>query len=322
MATQSPKTRKTKTTKKAAAAKVKTPAKKTVKTNSKTTNKPAVAASSAKPTRSRFSRVLRRNRSTTPKTNGAKAVSLYAWNKWLALLYIVQGLLILLLSEAHSLPVVGHYLALDSFASQGREAVRTTAQQHLFDINIVYWLAGISFIFALGHLLAASALRRRYDAQLAAGVNKHRWITYILGYGALIVLLALLVGLNDVANLALLVVLVAMSGVLGIATERAGLGSDGIVRSVAVSAFLAIWAVIAYYVINAWVYDGSIPGYEYIMLGVAFLLSLQLGRIFLTQQKAGNRAAGYINSERAYMIWTFVLIVATTWQLFVGALEP
>lgn len=327
MATQSPKRRSTKTTKKTTAAKA--TSKKTVKRSAvpKTTaKKPGAAAAATKAPRQSLFKSFRSRRAAKANAKPArtaKAVSLHAWNKWLTLLFVVQGLVILLLSKSDvAVSVFGHYLAQDSFASQSHDVVRVTAMQHLFDVNVAYWLAGISFIFALGHLLGATALRKRYDTQITAGASKLRWITYIFGYGALTVLFALLAGVSDVTALALLVVLTIVYSVLALGAEQAGRVRSGFARGVALTSFLVVWAVLAYYLLNALLYDGSIPTYVYALLGVSFLLSLQLGRIFASQQKAVGKWANYVYAERAYMIWTVVLVVAATWQIFVGTLEP
>lgn len=170
MATQSTKSKAKSTSKKTAAKAVKStkkPATKTTKTakaTTKTTVKTKSVAKAKKPVavataqKQKFAFLKKR---TTRKSEKVAKIPSYSWNGWLALLYAAQGAIILVASKtAASVPITVSYLAGDSLLSKvENDAVYSPAVQHLFDLDLSYAVAGLLFVLALAHGVAA--LRRR-----------------------------------------------------------------------------------------------------------------------------------------------------------------
>jgi Heliorhodopsin len=74
----------------------------------------------------------------------------------------------------------------------------------------------IQLVSALAHLLLASpALYRWYERNVARGINPARWIEYSISSSLMIVVIAMLVGIYDVASLLLIFALNATMTLFG-----------------------------------------------------------------------------------------------------------
>ena len=126
-----------------------------------------------------------------------KATQLNNWNLGLAFLFAIQGVVLLILSNAYSLPVTTNYLTADPLVSQNTgHTVLVTATQHFFDVNLVYLVVAFMFMAALVHLLAATTYRIKYEADITKGINHARWIEYAFSTSIMIVIIGMLVGIS------------------------------------------------------------------------------------------------------------------------------
>ena len=123
--------------------------------------------------------------------------SLNKWNKWLAALHALQGIVILVLSTTRSFPVVQSYLTKDSLASEvSGHPVLAPATHVLFNVNVAYLVASFFFQSALEHLAMATFYRQRYEADLGQGINRLRWFEYALSASVMLVGIGLISGDN------------------------------------------------------------------------------------------------------------------------------
>ncbi len=108
---------------------------------------------------------------TNPFSKSAKTKitnqSLNKWNKVLAVLHLLQGIAVLLLSKGVSWPVTTSYLTQDSLVTKavGRP-VLSPATHTLFNINIAYLVAAFFFLSALAHAIIATRYRKTYENNL------------------------------------------------------------------------------------------------------------------------------------------------------------
>lgn len=290
------------------------------------TKKPAQSAVKTKKSTTKSKKIVTERAAKPTAEKKLTTASLYAWNKWLALLYAVQGVALLIVSSVHLLPVTTNYLTKDTFVSKsGETPVLAPATRHLFDINIVYLVTALLIIAAITHVVVASVYRKRYEQELAAGVNRVRWAGYGLVAGTAIVTIGLLAGVYDISTLFVLFVLAIIASLSGLAVEvySQGVSRRRLVYAIGNVAAIALWVVLAVYLIGANVYgSGNIPAFVYFLIGSMFVLSLgfALG-VYFRYQKRG-KWADYLYSERAYSILAFIAVSALTWQVFVGVLQP
>ena len=119
---------------------------------------------------------------------------LRTYNLTMGALHAVQGILILVLATDFTLPVTATYLTGPPGTAPGDPTT-------LFELSIAWGVAAFLFLSALFHLIVASVGAGRYRDQLTRGQNQFRWIEYSLSSSIMIVLIAMLPGIYDVAAL-------------------------------------------------------------------------------------------------------------------------
>ena len=126
----------------------------------------------------------------------ARAASLRRWNIALGALHALQAVAILALATAFALPVTA---TLPGWPARHAGRPPTT----LFDIPVAWGVA--LFLFLSAGLPRARRARPRvfgrYIAGLAASHNFYRWAEYSLSSSVMIVLIAMITGISDVAAL-------------------------------------------------------------------------------------------------------------------------
>jgi len=302
---------------------VKTATKATKTTKTKKTS--ASAAAKGKKPATKAKKVTAEKVTAKP-TKKLTTASLYAWNKWLALLYVVQGIAIVVAGAAYSLPVTTGFLTKDTFASKANETpILAPAVEHLFDINLVYLVAAFLFVAAITHILLATVLRKRYEQELPARINRVRWAGFGLVGVLMVVTMSIISGVQDASLLLTLVgatVIAALSG-LAIEVYSQGTPRHRLAYVIAWLASVLPWLVIGIYLLGANVYgSGSIPAYVYGIVVSMFVLFIGFALNLYFQYKGRGKWADYLYAERTYSILVFVAATALAWQVFFGALKP
>jgi heliorhodopsin len=267
----------------------------------------------------------------SPKTNRKPAskittTGLQQWNKYLAVLYAAQGLLILLLSVSRAYPVTTSFLGLDTLQTQVQgHTVLATATQHLFDINLVYVVAAFLFVAAIAHGLVATNLRSMYERDLKKGINRIRWIEYAFSASIMLVAIALLVGVQDVSTLLVLFGLTAIMNLLALMTELRNQDARTVKWFnfwLSCAAGVLPWVVLAIYLIGGGAYGAAAPGFVYWIFGSLLVLSAGFPtNLYLQYRKFGNWT-NYLYGERVFMVLGLVAKTALAWQIFAGNLHP
>src|SRR3990167_4872759 len=125
-----------------------------------------------------------------------KFVGLRKFNLFMAALHALQGVAILFLSTDFSLPVRVGYLTFN-LSTQSLEP----ASQEIFNLQIGPLVVLFLFLSAAAHLIIATVWKRGYESDLAKGMNRARWYEYSLSASVMMVAIALLVGIYDLAAL-------------------------------------------------------------------------------------------------------------------------
>ena len=110
------------------------------------------------------------------------------------MLHAVPAAAVLVLATGFALPVTASYLA-------GPPGTPPLDPVVLFDIPTGLAVAGFLALSALVHLLVCTVWWQRYVADLGRQRNPARWVEYSLSSSLMIVLIAQLVGISDVAAL-------------------------------------------------------------------------------------------------------------------------
>lgn len=245
----------------------------------------------------------------------------------MAILHTVQALLVLVLSQSTTFPIVTNYLSLDTLASDalGRP-VLASAQQTLFDLNMAYLIVAFFMMSAIAHGLIATVYRKHYEANLARGINKARWIEYSLSASTMMVAIALLIGVYDLSSLIMIFVLDAIMNLMGLVMEVSNVGKkkpNWLSYWIGCLAGIVPWIVFGIYVWGASVYGtGNIPTFVYWIYVSIFLFFNSFAINMYLQYTKKGKWADYLYGERAYMILSLVAKSALAWQVFAGTLRP
>lgn len=254
------------------------------------------------------------------------SASLKGWNKYLAVLFAVQGLVILTLSANRTSPVTTSYLGVDTMQSQAQgQQVLATGTQHLFDVNLAFLVAAFFFVAVVAHILQAAWLRTVYETDVKKGINKIRWIEYAIGAGIMMLLIGMLVGIQDISTLLMLFGATAGMSLLGLVMEVVNQGARKVnwwSYIVGIIVGVLPWLVVVIYLISGGVYGTAAPAFVYWAVGVMLLIFAAFGaNTYLLYRKRGNWK-DYAYGERVFMILSLVAKTALAWLVFAGSLHP
>lgn len=299
----------------------------TKNTDSKTkkTKKPAASAVEKKKVTKKPAKKVEKQ-VVVAQVSTVNAAALATWNKWVAFLYLVQAVALVVAAKTYALPVTMTYLAKDTFASQeGADPIFAPAVRHLFDLNITYALAAILVLAAIVHGLYATVYRKRYEKELDAGVNRMRWAGYGVIVSGVVSVAALTIGLYDITVLIPLITLILLASLAGLAVEVYAQRKNRRRLAYVIAGVGAVmpWAVLAGSVATAGVISNdNIPAEAYGVV-VGSIVSLLIFAVAFTKRFRGNgKWQQYMHAERAYSMTLFVLLTVVTWILFAGGMQP
>jgi hypothetical protein len=248
-------------------------------------------------------------------------------NGWLAAVYTLQGIFMLLLSSTKLLPIEISYITADPIATElSGHSMAALAMHHLTDINLAYLLSAVFFAAALAHLAAATVCRRSYEAGLGKRLDTIRWCEYAFSSGVLTVAIAMLAGARDVVALGLLFLAAVVVGLVLLALEVSRNNSTVFVRRLLVGLGVlvdaALWLGLSAYLWNTGVYGaGGLPVFMYGLAGSALVLFVLVGVVMYLSWRKIDRWANYACVERTYMMLGLVTKTALVWQIFAGVLR-
>ena len=239
-------------------------------------------------------------------------------------LHAVQAILVLILATDFTLPIGASYPE----GPPGTPAGDTTV---IFDLSIAWGVAVFLFLSAFFHwLIASPGVYPRYRAGLDAGRNYFRWVEYSLSSSVMIVLIAVLPGILDLA---------ALVALFGVNASMIFFGAEGVLEGTgfgmlqkhsgrlwhAANSWLGSlagnvpWIAIGIYLFSPGS-DAQPPGFVY---GIFFSLFVFFNTFAINmwlQYRQVGKWSNYLYGERAYMILSLVAKSLLSWQVFGGTL--
>jgi hypothetical protein len=241
------------------------------------------------------------------------AQGLRRYNLVAAAIHAVQAVLVLALANDFTWPVTATYL-------EGPPGTTPADQVVLWDLPVAI---GVALFFALSagaHLLIVSPwLSDRYLSGLAEGHNYFRWVEYSLSSSVMIVLIAQLVGIADVAAL-IAIFGVNVSMILFGWLQQPG---DGGWLPFAFGCIAGVvpWLAIAIYVVAPGATSGAEPpAFVYGIIVSLFIFFNVFAINQWLQYRQIGRWRDYLVGERAYITLSLVAKSALAWQVFAGTL--
>ena len=256
-----------------------------------------------------------------------KLQKLKRFNLIMGALHLVQGIAMLFLATnviqkiAEFQPTITqNYLKFDVAT---RELV--TASKELFDLPFGILVASFLLISALAHGIVY-VLSDKYFTDLKNGINQFRWFEYAISSSIMIVLIATLFGIHDIASLILIFIVNGAMNLFGLVMEQ--LNSKRKKADVNWGPFIwgtiagiAPWIAIALYMFGTGNF-GSVPWFVWAIVGVYFIAFNTFPINMILQYKEVGKWKDYLYGERVYIILSLVAKSALAWLVLFGAMQP
>ena len=250
----------------------------------------------------------------TVELPASRAASLRRWNIGLGFVHAAQAIAVLALATAFALPVTATFM-------DGPPGAPAGAPTTLFEVSVAEAVALFLLLSAVFHwLVAAPGVFERYMTGLAAEHNYFRWTEYSLSSSVMIVLIAMLTGISDVAALiGIFAANVAMIffGAVQERYERPGGSLWPFWLGCVVG--IAPWLAVGVYLWS----PGSTaepPSFVYAIF-VSLFVSFNIFALNMwLQYRRVSRWKSYVFGERAYFVLSLVAKSLLAWQVFAGTL--
>ena len=242
--------------------------------------------------------------------------SLRRANVGAAVLHAVQAGAVLALTTDFALPVTASYMA-------GPPGTPPQDPVTLFDIPTGLAVAGFLALSALAHLIVCTVWWQRYVADLGGQRNLARWVEYSLSSSLMIVLIAQLVGISDVAALVGLFGVNAAMILFGWLQEHYERPGNGgwLPFGFGCVAGVVPWLAITVYLLSPGSTSSATPpGFVYGIFVSLFVFFNVFALNQWLQYRAKGRWQNYLFGERVYIVLSLTAKSALAWQIFAGTL--
>jgi hypothetical protein len=223
---------------------------------------------------------------------------------------------VLWLATDFTLPVIATYMT-------GPPGLDPITVEPLFDLNLAWGVAVFFFLSAAAHfLIATPGIYQWYLANLGEKRNYARWIEYSLSSSVMVVLIAMLVGIADVAALIALAGVNASMILFGLLQEKyesPGRGAGWLPFWLGVVAGAVPWVAISVYLFSPG-FDANPPGFVYGIFISLFVFFNIFAVVMVLQYRRVGKWADYLYGESTYILLSLVAKSALAWQVFAGTL--
>jgi len=252
--------------------------------------------------------------------------SLRKFNIIMGAIHLFQGILMIVLGllltdlGSFNLRIFQHYLVFKE-TSPG-QGYLDFARSEIFTIPFL--------ISALAHALISlpKNINEMYNNDLAKGINKLRWFEYALSSSIMIMLIAYLFGVWDIASLVLIFAVNASMNLFGLVMEQ--LNSGKTKENINWGPFiwgsiagLAPWIVIVLYMTGASPEaTAQTPWFVWAIVGSYFIAFNTFPINMILQYLQKGKFVNYLYGERGYIVLSLVAKTVLAWLVLVGALQP
>jgi hypothetical protein len=257
----------------------------------------------------------------TPRPNDAAFVGLRRFNAAMGFLHLIQGVLMIVISNDTTYPIFTNYLRFD------RETFSLIPNPSLlYELRFGLAVAAFLLLSAIAHFYLSTIGYRRYVQHLKQGMNPIRFYEYALSSSLMIVLIGMLVGIWDLGSMILAFGLNAMMNLFGIMMELHNQHTERTNWTAFVYGSIAgiiPWVVIVLYFAGAISSAGAKPpGFVYAIIPTIFVFFNSFAINMVLQYKKVGRWKDYLFGERVYIILSLLAKTALAWQIFAGTLAP
>jgi hypothetical protein len=229
-------------------------------------------------------------------------------------LHLVQAGVMLALSNDLAFPVTASFLEGDPVTTG-----RLAEPEVVFELPIGPLVAFFLLLAAADHLLvAAPGIRRWYEANLRLGRNLARWLEYSISASVMLILIAALAGIWNLA--ALLGLFAANSAMILFGwLQETDHEPGGRMTPFWFGTVIGLvpWAAIGFYLLAG----EDPPGFVYAIFVSLFVLFSSFGLNQWLQYRQVGPWRDYLYGERAYVLLSLIAKSLLAWQIFANVLR-
>lgn len=247
-------------------------------------------------------------------------MKLKQFNLVMGFLHLIQGALMLWLSNASSLPVQTNFLAYNDVTGEFYHVTNV-----VFNLRLGPMVAMFLFVSAVAHFSLSTYAYPWYVRNLQRGINYARWYEYAISSSIMIVVIAMLCGIYELSSLLLIFALNATMNLFGLMMElhnQTTEKTDWTAYIFGCFAGLIPWVVIGIYFFGSVLLAGKdFPAFVIgIFVSLAVFFNIFAVNMVLQYRRKG-KWADYLYGEKVYIVLSLTAKSALAWQVFAGTLR-
>jgi hypothetical protein len=241
--------------------------------------------------------------------------------------HLVQGIIMLFLAT-NVIQKIGEFQpAILQFFLRFNPDTRSLepASKELFQLPFGILVASFLFISAIAHGLIVLN-KELYVNDLKKGINRFRWFEYAISSSIMIVLIATLFGIYDIASLILIFIVNAAMNLFGLDMEMLNAGTEK--KKINWGPFIwgsiagiAPWIAILLYMFGNGNFD-MVPWFVWAIVGTYFVAFNTFPINMIMQYRQTGKWKDYLYGERVYIILSLAAKSFLAWLVLFGAMQP
>jgi len=253
------------------------------------------------------------------------------FNMIMGALHLLQGILMLFLAST-VIQKIGEFKPMITqnylFYNQASQSLELTSS-NLFELPFGVLVAVFLLLSAVAHGLISlpKKLNQKYNSDLQKGINQFRWFEYALSSSVMIVLIATLFGIYDIASLVLIFIVNASMNLFGLLMEQLNSKREQNERVHwgpfiwGAIAGLAPWIAILLYMFGNGNFS-QVPWFVWAIVGTYFVAFNTFPVNMVLQYKKVGKWKDYLYGERTYIVLSLVAKSILAWLVLFGAMQP
>ena len=250
-----------------------------------------------------------------------KLAGLKRFNLIMGFLHLLQGVLMILLSNDTSYPIYTNFLGFNTETFS-----LSPVSKLLYELRFGPAVAVFLLLSAVAHFYLATIGNRNYVKNLKRGMNPVRFYEYALSSSLMIVLIGMLTGLWDLGALILIFGINAMMNLFGIMMEYHNQKTEKTNWTAFIYGSIAgifPWIVIfVYFIGSVNSGDAKPPAFVYAIIPTLFVFFNIFAINMVLQYKKVGRWKDYLFGERVYIVLSLTSKSVLAWLIFAGTLAP
>jgi len=243
----------------------------------------------------------------------ARLQNLKKWNLALTVLHAAQAVMIFVMAGSFAITVTSNFPV-------GPPGTRLDTPGSLFDLPIGAAVAVFLLMAAVDHFLTATVARSTYEADLARGINRFRWVEYSFSATLMLVLICAYSGITDIA--AILTMAGANVAMILFGWLQETMNPPG--RTVTTMkpfwfgtlAGIMPWVAVWVNVIGA----DTVPGFVFGIVVAEQIFFFSFGLNQWLQYRRKGKWADYLHGEKTYLVLSLAAKSFLAWQIYGGSL--